>query len=176
MEFLFASNKLFDLTNFDERCALWAGNGECSANSKYMHSNCAASCDTCNKFFVQDLKQKIRAKMENEGEKDKIIVTEAVGSNVDIDDHSKEVIKWTDNFGERQEVSGQEWKSTLEQIHKMKIYMDTEVIKNLSKDTLDSCINKYKLCSFWKVIDECNINKDWMTKNCGPACNFCHLL
>merc|ERR1712187_273089 len=30
-----------------ERCEFWASSGECDANPRYMHENCAKSCNTC---------------------------------------------------------------------------------------------------------------------------------
>jgi len=145
-----------------ENCHFWAISGECSANSKFMHLNCAASCDTCDKFFVQGLKQTIREKASKRA--DEMEEMSVGGSKANVGDDRMEVIKWSEHFGEMQEVSGTEWKSTIEQIRKMKKYMETEAIQNLSNDALDSCKNKHKLCSYWSVLDQCNKNKDWMAK------------
>lgn len=31
-------------------------------------------------------------------------------------------------------------------------------------------------CTLWAAQDECESNKDWMSVNCAPACQTCHLL
>lgn len=40
----------------------------------------------------------------------------------------------------------------------------------------DFCLNKDKGCVEWSAAGECDANKNYMTTNCAPACQTCHLL
>ena len=56
-------------------------------------------------------------------------------------------------------------------------YFDRVVLNESKYEPVrESCQNQHELCSFWAANDECDINPDWMTVNCAPACQSCERL
>ena len=137
----------------DDRCSFWASKGECEVNPTYMHANCAKSCGTCKKATPL---QQPRAKEERSLE-DTIILDQ------------------TEDFGERQQIGGDEASQTLEIIRTSVEYMKNGV-SNLPEETMKVCQNRNVLCAFWAAIGECEKNQAFMTTNCAPSCKTCHLI
>jgi len=79
-------------------------------------------------------------------------------------------------FGTPQTVEGSQRNEVAEKVKKTAEYMESEQMMELEEDVRKNCQNRHELCSFWAVIGECDNNKGYMTTNCAPACQTCHLI
>ena len=151
----------------DDRCAFWASKGECEANPAYMHTNCAKSCATCAKK-MRGGRQTTATGNTAGGE-----VSSLLSSSMTAE--QKALVEATTDFGELQQVSGDDWKATVDVIEKTIHYMKTET-GNLPNDVLDKCMNRHELCAFWVALGECEKNRAYMMTNCAPSCLSCQMI
>lgn len=122
-----------------ENCSFWANKGECSSNPSYMHLECAKSCGTCD---IMKRNHESKVKVNKDG----------------INDEENQIVEQTKNFGEVQEVSGAEYRMTLDVILQSVSYMKS-VTGEVSESILSECQNRNKLCSFWASLGECEKNE-----------------
>merc|ERR1711966_251144 len=59
--------------------------------------------------------------------------------------------------------------------------METFVLREnpthqLSAETIDKCLLRDELCSFWAAIGECDKNPAFMITTCAPSCRSCHMV
>lgn len=176
-------------------CAFWATANECILNKSYMVPNCPQSCGGCpndtdhEKFGAHDLrgeeeeekKEEEEQQQEDPQEQEDDETQESDGKDMfnydeHLDDAMKKVVEWTGTVGAKQELEEKYWRRTLLNIVSMREYMINLKKKDLPKEVFQSCLNNHKLCNFWAAVGECEANKGYMTKDCGAACNTCHLL
>eukprot|EP00980_Cylindrotheca_fusiformis_P008429 scaffold1784_cov116-Cylindrotheca_fusiformis.AAC.9 len=80
------------------------------------------------------------------------------------------------DFGEDQNVAGESWEKTLDQVEKTKEYMRIVRQDEDFEDVRDGCILRNKLCSFWASIGECEANPNYMELQCAPSCQTWYVL
>lgn len=86
---------------------------------------------------------------------------------------SKKILK----YGVAQQVEGDVHVDVLKNIQSTVSYMERmQLTSTLSKQTLSECINEKDLCAFWASTGECEKNTSFMTDNCSPSCQSCHLI
>jgi prolyl 4-hydroxylase len=134
------------------KCHDWAQRGECEVNTFYMHKHCPRSCQVCGNQQPQTVNHQ-----------------EPVSDDTTL-------IAMTTEFGELQRVDGAEAYQTLERIEATLNYMYSDQVAQLPKSVRTGCLNRHELCTFWAVIGECDNNKAYMTTNCAPACQTCHMI
>lgn len=79
-------------------------------------------------------------------------------------------------YGEAQDLKGSNAELLANKLEMMDRYME-EVVSGEQYDNVRSeCINRNKLCLFWAFKDECKANPKFMTLQCAPACETCHLI
>ena len=138
--------------DIDERCTFWSETGECEKNAVWMRQNCPLACNSCAEVADAPLPP------VNEDEK---------------------VMEESKKYGERQVAEGSLMQKTLATIRETSKYMESDAVTSLPVTDRENCLNRHELCSFWATLEpesECVKNKAFMTTNCGPACQTCHLL
>jgi hypothetical protein len=105
-----------------------------------VHLKCAKSCGTCdiNKKNAQSHAQPVVSSALSEDE--------------------RKLVESTTDFGDLQVVSGAEAEKTLDVVRKTVDYMKNEA-RSLPDSTIDKCLNRNQLCSFWAAIGECDANQ-----------------
>lgn len=139
-----------------ENCSFWASIGECSKNPNYMLKGCAKSCNSCPKKM-------------------------AGGLTADQNQESAVLLAEIEKYGEPQEVGtvAEQAARTMFVIRKTVDYMKNFIhsekpTHELSKETLDACLNNDSRCSYWVSLGECEANPSYMVTKCAPACLSCH--
>eukprot|EP00588_Corethron_pennatum_P016828 CAMPEP_0194310276 /NCGR_PEP_ID=MMETSP0171-20130528/7210_1 /TAXON_ID=218684 /ORGANISM="Corethron pennatum, Strain L29A3" /LENGTH=611 /DNA_ID=CAMNT_0039063817 /DNA_START=131 /DNA_END=1966 /DNA_ORIENTATION=+ len=147
-----------DCIDTDERCQSWANEGECENNPDYMLNNCKKACKTCAVPIPS-------AEMEQRSKKVYDVAVE-FGAGY-----------WLFVKGEAQTIEGQKKVGTEEIVRKTMTYMRDIVIPDRKFDNVrKDCINRHGLCAFWAVLGECENNPGYMTLQCAPSCETCHLI
>ena len=59
------------------------------------------------------------------------------------------------NFGEKQEVGGEHWRITLDNLEKTRDYMKTVRADRNLVSVRNSCQCRHELCSFWAAVGKC---------------------
>ena len=141
-------------------CNFWASENECDANPGYMHLNCPASCGKC-----------------PGGDDDGNYSTDVSKA---MDEKAK-LQRMTTAYGQEQVVEGEMASATLLVIKETIVYMETFVLREnpahqLSAETIDKCLLRDELCSFWAAIGECDNNPAFMITTCAPSCRSCHMV
>lgn len=82
-------------------------------------------------------------------------------------------------YGVSQEVTpGHKDEAKLKEIvANMSNYMEETVFKDPGHSKVkNDCKNRNKSCAFWALIGECDANPNFMTLQCAPSCQTCHLI
>jgi len=141
----------------DGRCQFWADNGECENNPSYMLNSCRKACRTC---VIPDRSNK-------EGRSEDVFDIE-----VEYGTGYLLFVK-----GEPQRIQGNNEQETRNMVLKTMTYMRDVVMPDRKLDNIrKDCINRHKLCAFWAVLGECEANPSYMTLQCAPSCETCHLI
>jgi len=141
-----------------EQCSFWAEHGECDANPSYMHYNCRVSCKTCPKRALDD----------NVIERSREVYDAAVEYRDGY---------WFYTKGEPQKADGELKNKTKKNMLETMAYMRDIVLPDREYDSVrNDCINRHELCAFWVVLGECKANPSYMTLQCAPSCQTCHLI
>jgi len=142
----------------DDRCPFWAEHGECQNNPGYMLVGCPKSCNKCPKSVVSlEIENRSRAIYDTAME---------YGTGY-----------WFFVKGEPQTCAGVKKLETIENVKETMIYLRDVIIPYRKYDKVrENCVNRNTNCAFWSVIGQCESNTDYMTHECAPSCQTCHLL
>ena len=156
-----SSSDMEECVDKHDLCDFWAGENECDANPGYMHLNCPVSCGTC-------------ASGGDDDENFSTDVSEAMGEKVKLQ-------RMTTEYGQEQVVEGDMASATLLVIKETIMYMENFVLREnpthqLSAETINKCLLRDELCSFWAAIGECDKNPAFMITTCAPSCRSCHMI
>eukprot|EP00105_Crassostrea_gigas_P030469 XP_011452782.1 PREDICTED: zinc metalloproteinase nas-15 [Crassostrea gigas] len=128
----------------DWSCSVWAKQGECDRNPRYMKSKCARACGVCSDAMAAD----------------KVVGDQCV--NAFPDDKCK---SWKE-LGDC--VANKVWMS--QNCKKACGVCDSS---NDSTGTGCSNRQPDKKCDDWAVRGECTVNPRWMARNCQKSCQQC---
>jgi hypothetical protein len=128
--------KAAECVDTSPECPLWANNGECDYNPKYMLKSCQRTCEACH-LSSPELNQLIdrRIRIQQVGGDERFLETP---------------------YGMSQSVSEEMEDGIIELFRNMAVYMDDVVENDLKYDTVrDRCKNKHRECTKWKFEGEC---------------------
>ena len=170
-----------------KNCDSLTDGGECEKNPGFMKYACPDSCDMCDEFKSSVAKKEQVADLcfdEHAKCKGWASTGECEFNPVFMLKECRrscfQCYEDATQFGIEQELpdEGDEgYEATVELIYNTSKYMK-EMWSNKEHDYYNyKCKNMEEECSFWAATgDECESNRDYMIKNCAPACQLCHLL
>lgn len=161
------------VNKYDEwACNVWATQGECKVNPKFMLESCRKACKKCGN--------------DDETNRDDHVTTWAwqwLGIFANLFPKSWTVAECTDKFDTEK---CQKWESlgdcvTSEEWMKENCRKTCNMCDNKksTNDSTTNCRNIYsnsEKCDTWAKQGECGINPYWMTENCRKSCRLCHKL
>mmetsp|Transcript_23436 Transcript_23436/g.55526 ORF Transcript_23436/g.55526 Transcript_23436/m.55526 type:complete len:196 (+) Transcript_23436:33-620(+) len=62
----------------------------------------------------------------------------------------------------------------LQRLYETQEYIHQQADKNW--EVLHRCLNKHEECTYWSLRGACSTNSGFMTKECSPACQTCHMI
>lgn len=165
-------------------CASFAEEGECETNPGFMKFACPVTCNLCDEFESSLSKEEEGTDLCMDYEqqcKEWSSMGECVHNpNFMLKECRRSCFQCYEDstqFGVEQELDEEHYDAIVELIQKTSEYMK-EMWSNEEHNRYNyKCKNLDKVCSFWAATgDECESNREFMQKNCAPACQMCHLL
>lgn len=169
------------------RCSSLTKKGKCDKNPGFMKYACPLACDMCDEF-KSSMKKKKRGINPCLDRHQRCKEWAAMGEcehnpNYMLRECERSCFKCyedTTQFGVKQSLppkDHEDYEATLDAIHNTSKYM-IEMWSNEEHNNYNyKCKNMEEDCCFWAATgDECETNRDYMQKNCAPACQLCHLL
>ncbi|XP_076096037.1 uncharacterized protein LOC143066999 isoform X2 [Mytilus galloprovincialis] len=158
---------------YDEwACNVWASQGECKANKKFMLTSCRKACKLCGDDAESD-----------EGDHVMTWAWMWLGTFANLFPRNWSIAECTDKFPP---AKCQKWESLGDCVTSEEWMTENcrKTCNMCSKrqaefDATTNCRNLYdnsEKCDGWAKKGECGINPLWMTENCRKSCRLCHKL
>uniref|UniRef100_A0A0B6ZGJ8 Metalloendopeptidase n=1 Tax=Arion vulgaris TaxID=1028688 RepID=A0A0B6ZGJ8_9EUPU len=176
-----------DCKNTNPTCEKWAVGGECETNPQYMIANCRKACNKCDdgncKNFYDDVQCQIWAqKLEclTNGDWMGKHCAKACGRGLCEGVNPTKEIQTrrttTSGIVRRSTTATTVKRSTTNASVKRTTTGASVKRSTMSIVTNGPCRNLHSSdteCDIWARTDHCNINPQWMLKNCAMACKAC---